>query len=285
MRRKSVSELFGESFKSLSGNLGQTVGYLLLVGVMTYMIAMVCSMILVMNLGVDKLLEMSENLTLNNVNEMILIYNDMLSAPSMKVLVYVLDFIMSVLISIVYTGYKRVCLNASRGIKSKASDLFYVFKNNPDKVIVISTLLWAASQLGRIPQSIVDKSISLDGQQITNMGGYFAGYVLMVVTFFIYMAVKIWMFPSYYLYIDDSEKDIIDLIRESKQMMKGQVIRYVLILILSALIMVVAAFFTCGIGLIFVIPFCEMIMAVYYKDLKGEYEDGHSNEADFGIEG
>lgn len=285
MRRKSVGELFGEAFKSLSGNIGQAVGYLLLMGLMAYMIAMVCSIILVMNLGVDKLLEMSTNLTLYNVEEMLTTYDNMLKAPSIKVLVYVLDFIMTVLISIVYTGYKRICLNATRGIKSKISDLFYAFRNNPDKVIVISTLLWAASQLSIIPQNVIDKSISMESQTITNHGGYYAGYVLLVVTFFIYLAVKIWLFPSYYLYMDDSNKDIIDLIRESMRMMKGQTFVYILLVILSGLIVAAAAFFTCGIGLIFAIPFFEMVMAVYYKDLKGEYENGHSNETDFGTEG
>lgn len=202
---------------------------------------------------------------------------DAFAAPEPMLMSFALSIIVSLLAQLVYTGYRRMCLTVASDLKPSLADLFFPFKYNPDKIIILGFLVWAASSLGGV-RTLVD--ILTGGISSGNVSGgaFFAGMLLEVFFAALMILVNAYMFPAYYIYLEDPEKPVIDIIRESIAMMRGNVLRFIY-LTLTFAGWFVLVLFTYGIALIYVAPYLNTAYSLFYRDLKGETGNGYYSEA------
>lgn len=73
----------------------------------------------------------------------------------------------------------------------------------------------------------------------------------------------------FYLYLDAPEKGVLQLMRESRALMKGNKGRY-FYLQLSFIGLVLLSVLTCFIGMLWLVPYMEMTTILFYRNLTGE---------------
>ena len=74
---------------------------------------------------------------------------------------------------------------------------------------------------------------------------------------------------TFYIMSDDHTLSAQDAIKKSKEMMKGNKLRYFL-LILSFIGWYFLALFTMGIGFLWLVPYAQVTIAKFYDELKGQ---------------
>ena len=73
-----------------------------------------------------------------------------------------------------------------------------------------------------------------------------------------------------YLLLDYDEIGGIQALKESSRMMRGQKGRYFYVTIMFLLAELALSVLTCGIGMLWVMPYMETTLAFFYRDLAGE---------------
>ena len=71
------------------------------------------------------------------------------------------------------------------------------------------------------------------------------------------------------LYIDNPQTSALDLLRESRSLMHGNRLRY-FVLELSFIPIMLLAVVACFVGLLWVIPYAQMTLLEFYRELVGE---------------
>ncbi len=261
---RPVSELKSIARRRLSKQNGIMISATVLMLLMLFTLVMTEAAIMVMGVDMKSAGSMEELM-------------GAFAAPRPMLMSYGLSVIISLLAQLVFTGYKRMCLAVAADLKPSLADFFFPFKYNPDKIIILGFLVWAASSLGEL------KSLpGLLGGGITagnvSGGAFFAGMVIEVFFAVVMILVNAYIFPAYYLYLEDPQKPVIELIRESIAMMRGNVLRLIY-LTLTFAGWFVLVLFTYGIALIYVAPYLNTTYSLFYRDLKGEAGNGYYSEA------
>ncbi len=260
---RPVSDLKAIARKRMSGNSGVLYGSIALTLLMVFTLNMAETAIMVMGVDFKQI---------SSINELM----DAFSSPSALLMTYGLSLIVTLLSQLVFTGFKRVCLITARDKKPSLSDLFFPFSRNPDKIIIISFIVWAGSSLGSLSNLIsgLGKGLSYG----TNGRAFFAGMVIEVISLILIVFVNAYLFAGYYIYLDNPDEPVIDIIKESIGMMRGNVLKLIY-LTLTFAGWFVLVIFTYGIALIYVAPYLYTVYGLFYRDLKGELGNGYYSEA------
>ena len=261
---RPVSELKAIARRRLSKHNGIMISATVLTLLMILTLVMTEAAIMVMGVDLGPVGSMEELM-------------EAFTAPHPMLMSYGLSLIISLLAQLVYTGYKRMCLAVATDLKPSLSDLFFPFKYNPDKIIILGFLVWAASSLGGI-RSIFDVFTGELTTGTVNGGAFFAGMLLEVFFAAIMILVNAYMFPAYYIYLEDPQKPVIDIIKESIALMRGNVLRLIYITLTFAGWFLLVLF-TYGIALLYVGPYLNTAYSLFYRDLKGETGNGYYSEA------
>ncbi|HCM92671.1 MAG TPA: hypothetical protein DIS78_08925 [Lachnospiraceae bacterium] len=178
----------------------------------------------------------------------------------------------NLLISIFTVGFMKVLLNTIRGETSSLGDFFYVFKHDPDKVIIISFVLWFFSELMTLPMLVPGKAAEMTGMSSGALmlvkGVLVAGFMVL------YLFVYILLSQSYLIYLDRPELNARDILSLSVRVMKTNKLRY-FYLLFNVFGMVCLIVITLGIAIFWMMPLSYGLMVNFYEDLKGglkEYE-------------
>ena len=150
--------------------------------------------------------------------------------------------IVSLLLTIFTTGYIKMLLNISRGQNALLGDLAYGFSHQPDRVIllvILTELIAAACVLPGILLLII---------------GVLANFLPVTVIG---------------IYLDAPEKGVIQLMRESRHLMKGHKIR-LFYLGISFLGLILLSALTCFLGMFWLMPYMGMTSIQFYRNLLGE---------------
>ena len=199
------------------------------------------------------------------------------ATPQSLLMTYGLSLVVSLLSQLIFTGFKRVCLIVAQDIKPSLADLFFPFKYNPDKIILISFLIWICSSIGSISSLVSGVNSGLSPVRISG-SAFFTEMVLQVISIIILILVNAYLFAGYYIYLEDPNKPVFDIVRESVTMMRGNVLRLIY-LTLTFAGWFVLVIFTYGIALIYVAPYLHTVYGLFYRDLKGELGNGYYSEA------
>ena len=166
------------------------------------------------------------------------------------VLSEVFMLVVSLIVGIISAGLGYMLLNISRGKEFSLGDLGYFFKNQPDRVIVAGFVLALIQLVTAIPY-------------------YYVG--LLAVSTLLNFLISLPFAMTYFLMADDTELGGIQALKESARLMKGNIWRYVK-LNLSFIPLLLLSVFTFYIALFWIMPYMEMSMVAFYRDLDGELD-------------
>ena len=181
------------------------------------------------------------------------------------VLYLICTVIISLLFTIFTTGYTKMLLNISRGQDARLSNLVYGFSNQPDRIILLVILIELIVTACVLPGSLLLVfGIFTNFLPVTVIGILIllAGCVLSFCLSLSYSQV-------YCLYLDAPEKGVIQLMRESRQLMKGHKIR-LFYLDISFLGLILLSALTCFLGMFWLMPYMGMTSVQFYRNLLGE---------------
>ncbi len=268
---RPVSELKAIARRKISKSFGCLSGAFLLTMLMILTLNVVVSVIIILSVDLSSIDSMDALIDA--------FYSDRLFLLNSGV-----SLITNLLSRLIFTGFVYITLQAARDRQPSLEGLFVPFKSNPDKVIIIAFLIYLPmilmqffSGIGSYLSSGTYGETGLSGREI-NGGAYFAGMIIRVLVIIIYIAVNAYLFASYYIYLDEPDKGVMEIIRESIALMKGNIWRYIyLTLTFAGWIILVA--FTYGIAAIYVVPYMYTAYGLFYRDLKGEAGNGYYSEA------
>ena len=181
------------------------------------------------------------------------------------IIYYAVYFILLLLGSLIAVGQNHIYLNISRGLPYQFSDLWYGFTLRPDKTIVIFLMLLGLELIPAIPVlatvaiMIVTKIYMLS---------------ILIALFYILFFVAIILITLnyalvFFLILDHPDDSVVELLRRSRMLMKGNKGRY-FYMILSFIGLFLLGILTCGIGMLWIVPYTRMTFAGFYRNVIGE---------------
>lgn len=186
------------------------------------------------------------------------------------ILAELFSFIVSLVLNILIAGYAYMNLKVARYEKALVSDVFYFFRNGSDRVIIAGFVMALLQFIASIPLLIFNYTSVIGETREALLDWEIRFLGLMLLTLVLQMLFSIPFSMTYYLLADDPELSGMDAIRGSLSMMKHHMGSY-LIMKISFLPWLIGSVFTFYIGLIWVIPYMNMVEAEFYRDLHGEF--------------
>ncbi len=191
---------------------------------------------------------------------------DMMLAPKFLIAWQLISAVVGALVSTLTTGYAYICLKISRAEKAQVSDLFFVYRNNPDRVILLYLLSFGIQLLIGLPADVIS---FFSDKYPQNIALYLIGNALTIASIVITYMFGLLVSQIYFLYLDDTQKSVMEVFRESLSMMKGHKGR-LFYLQVSFIGWLLLCFITWGVLLLYVQPYMVTTFAEFYRNLKGE---------------
>lgn len=181
-------------------------------------------------------------------------------------IIYLLaTIIISLLTSIFTTGFIRMMLNMSREQETRLNDIVYCFSNRPDKVILLSVLTNLIILACLLPAIIVIVlAVMMDFILL-----YLVGVLLAIAGVVIGIIFSLSYSQVYFIYLDDPEKAVMDIMRESRELMYGNKGR-MFYLNISFIGLLLLSVLTCYVGLLWLSPYMQLTSCYFYRELLGE---------------
>ena len=177
----------------------------------------------------------------------------------------VTSFIIELLLSILSVGPVTILLDMSRGSDGQIADLLNAFRHQPDRIIVSQLIISILSTVIFLPAIIV---LTLSSVFYTAFG-IIIGSLLLFAAVIGTVLIRLDFALVTPLYIDNPQTSALDLLRESRNLMHGNRLRY-FVLELSFIPIMLLAVVACFVGLLWVIPYAQMTLLEFYRELVGE---------------
>lgn len=158
-----------------------------------------------------------------------------------------------------------MCLKSVRGQEVKLSDLLYVVKNNPDKVIIIYVIQQLLMFIVSLPANLLSYFADTEGNATFQI-------LLFAFTILNYVAdicIAALFAVAMFVYIDNPQLGVVECIEKSNHLMKNNIIQYVL-LVLSFVPLYIMSALTFFVLFLFVYPYIQATMALFYMQLNDE---------------
>ena len=177
--------------------------------------------------------------------------------------------------------YMFLCL--SRGEESWYGQLLWFFQHDPDRIILASTVMAAITWLTSLPFSIYNYTAPIPATQEQMMQYLTTSGALYLASIVLGTLIMIPLRLTYYILADEPEISSMEALKKSRELMKGNFVRYVL-LQLSFLPWMLLSAIAMYIPMLYVFPYMELTNVALYRDIKGEYVLYHPPAADESIE-
>lgn len=177
----------------------------------------------------------------------------------------IITFIISLLETVLIFGLIKLYLDISRGNSLELGTLTYGFTHHPDRIIIVSllvsliTLAWLAP--GFVLLMVYLFSWSSPLLFLLVVLAFIGGTIMSVIYSLNYS-------QALFILADNLEITPIEALRESKELMRGNLGR-LFYLQISFIGWFLLGLFSCGIGLIWIVPYMGVTSAYFYLDLKG----------------
>jgi len=249
---RSIPECKALAKEQLLGNYGIAISSFVVIFVIFYSIAMI--IIGAYTAGNPGGVLASATIDNGTVNTLEYIKNEIATT--------VIDLVIGLFTTLFFVGYLHVLMGISTEKKFSVADLFYGFRNNPDKVILIYVIMAAFKIVLLLPSQIVSyATLNIQGTDRN-----IPVYLLTALAYGIYIYLNVVFAFRYLIYLDDPNMDIKDYYLISAKLMKGNKIRYILIY-LSLIGYGILAVLSLGIGMLWVETYRNMIIINFYRDL------------------
>ena len=178
----------------------------------------------------------------------------------------VVSAILQLLLSLFYAGASLHFMKQLRGEKGNFTDLIAPLKMHPDRFLIVGLIQIA---VGFVLFSPVFFSGFIAGESVTPRALFLFDCIWLLIGSLLFLAVRAAFAMSTYLLLDHPDMEALPAIRTSLDMMKGQKIRFVLLLLSFIGYFMICAV-TFGVGLVWVLPYLITSVAQFYLDLKKE---------------
>lgn len=215
--------------------------------------------------------------------------------PASNGLGYVLNYIANLLVQILsfilQLGLYFIYLKTACNMPSQMSDIFYGFKKYSNVFLIVAFVFCAINALCMIPSDILlyqfenamagiqmpsfdslynPTNLGNNAEQLNLLYSFYTAYInLMMVSCgctILYFVITLPFFPIPYMLIDFPNYSVKEIFKTSIELMKGNIIRYIT-LILSFIPIMLLSLVTCGIALIWIVPYMHMTSTSFYLDL------------------
>lgn len=179
-----------------------------------------------------------------------------------NILYYVVTFIIQLFAGILEVGASLIFLHVACNMPCQISDLFYGFKHSPDKAIKIEFVFALINTICMIPSDIAMWTAT----DVYNYQTLMMTSLTTLLGTIVYLVATLVIFPMFFLMLDFPNLTVMELFKKSFEIMKGNCIRY-LLLQLSFLPIMFLSVFTCGIAMLWVIPYMNVTCTNFYLDI------------------
>lgn len=203
---------------------------------------------------------------------------------------YILIFLLQIVTSVLNVGLSFIFLKSACNMQSTVSDLFCGFRKNTAKALKISAIIVVIESICMIPLDIAslqltdvldsininDFSLMLVGDSVDNYeilesynvfySAMMKFYLIMLVCTVISVILTLPFFPAYYMILDFPDWNVTTILKRCFEIMSGNKMR-LFVLYLSFIPLYLLSMFTCGIALIWVIPYMKMSETNFYLDM------------------
>lgn len=179
-------------------------------------------------------------------------------------------FIVSLVMNILMAGYSYILLKIARREHAELGDIFYFFKNGPDRVIVAGFAIVLIQWLSSLPTMIYSMTVPIGEGDLAFV--QWQGNLLkwMLVAILVQAVLTLPFTLVYFVLSDHPDMGGLEALKQGAAMMKGHYLHYIL-LELSFLPLILLSTFTLYIALLWIIPYMKAAGAVFYRDINGEY--------------
>lgn len=254
-KKESLTQYKMKAKEQLLGNYSLVIAAFVLNFVLSYAIMSIVSGLLT-SLALGNAAE--------NVNiEMMMANPD--TSNLMLILNYIVMAVIAPVMAIISTGFLYILRELTYERIPRVNDLFYAFKNHPDRVIIIALINYAVQIILNIPVMILSRTImnEPDGKTFLVYAVVIIVDSILTIIYFLYIS------QSYLVYLDNSELSSIDCMKRSITIMKGNVWRlfYLMLTFAGYALLVIVSV---GIAALWVVPYIQMTMINFYKGLNEE---------------
>lgn len=171
--------------------------------------------------------------------------------------------IIMLLTTVLSLGIVKLFLNIAREEEFGINDLFWGFKNHPDKIIVVTILLFLLELVPAVVMTVFIVFFAVTNSNfalILMVVGCIAAFVAMCVIGFMYALVTT-------ILADDKELSAIEAMRLSRELMKGNKLRY-FYLSLTFIGWMLLGMLSFGIAYLWIMPYMSLTTVHFYLDLR-----------------
>ncbi len=186
-------------------------------------------------------------------------------------LIILLQYFIAFFAGILGAGYQYLFLKLYCGRPISSGDVFYAFKQQLRTAATLSAIMATISVLSMIPFTVFSciYAVTLDNMDLA--GAFFCltpAVILTTLADLIYSQI-------YYLMLDFPSFTAKELFRRSRLLMRGHKGRLFYIIV-SFIPLYLLGILTCGIGLLWVLPYIQAVKTEFYLDLvsKKQYCSG-----------
>lgn len=181
-------------------------------------------------------------------------------------------FIVSLIGMIFSTGYSYMLLNMSRGRRFGLGDLLYMFRNQPDRVLVAGLVLSLIDTILMLPLNYWTIMTSPEAQTLDAQVSWLqTAMALLVLGMVLGVIFKIPLVLTFYLLADNEEMGGLEALKTSVRLMRGKKWKY-FVLELSFLPLIILSAFTLYIAFLWLLPYMQAVETAFYMDALGEFE-------------
>lgn len=212
------------------------------------------------------------------------------------VLNYILVFIAQIACSILNVGIACIFLKSACNMPGTITDLFCGFKQNSIKALKIGAIITTIESICLLPfefaslhivdiwnsiplfseYNVNDLSMMISNGSINSYelleaysilsSAMLKYYLIMFVCIVISSVLTLPFFPAFYMVIDFPDWDTATILRRCFEVMQGNKLR-LFVLYLSFIPLFLLSVFTCGLALIWLIPYMKMTATNFYLDI------------------
>lgn len=179
-----------------------------------------------------------------------------------SVIDFLITFIVSLFSGILSAGQAYIYLNISCNRPCRASDVFYGFKQHPDKALLLQLAISGITTVSLIPAYI----FTYIGTYTKDIIWVLPVCILLIIGAVIAIYFSLALSQVYYLLLDFPNYSAKQLLTLSMKIMKGHKGRLFYITV-SFLPLYLLGMLSCGIGMLWIIPYVNATMTNFYLDL------------------
>lgn len=171
-------------------------------------------------------------------------------------------FIISLFGGIFSAGQAYMYLNVSCGRSCRASDIFYGFRQHPDKALLLQLVISGISTVSTLPAYF----FILAARVTLNLSWIFPACIALIIGGVIAAYFSLAFSQVYFLLLDFPNYSVTQILSLSMTIMKGHKARLFYICV-SFLPLYLLTVLSCGIGMLWITPYVNATMANFYLDL------------------